>query len=311
MSSSSGSDSGGGGNRQAAAKAAMTSQAAYTSSASPATSPKVSYSGGGGGNNNDRYTQQSLQRYEASREDYDEPDKDAFIQTQKEISDLNRELAKSGQIDIKMSKEEYDQFNKDLNEYYGTENVKYEPYGRAGEGTVNLTFKEHFDNLGMQYPALKLSPTLRFLAAAGKNVGEYLTSDYGTYRYSGSGTDSGGLLGRLGIGGSDNFNTGNTERDVMNRVAPDAPYIVRPDLTKPDSVAQDYFNNINMSQSSPLSSDLQTDYNNAKNNINSLLGITPPSQQFGYSADPYGGLMASNLTTNPYNIDYLRRLGLI
>jgi hypothetical protein len=29
------------------------------------------------------------------------------------------------------------------------------------------------------------------------------------------------------------------------------------------------------------------------------------------SADPYGGLMANNLTTNPYNIDYLRRLGLI
>jgi hypothetical protein len=56
---------------------------------------------------------------------------------------------------------------------------------------------------------------------------------------------------------------------------------------------------------------LQTDYNNAKNSINSILGITPPSQQFGYSADPYGGLMASNLTTNPYNIDYLRRLGLI
>ncbi len=44
-------------------------------------------------------------------------------------------------------------FNKDLNKYYGTENVKYEPYGRAGKGTVNLTFKEHFDNLGHQYKA--------------------------------------------------------------------------------------------------------------------------------------------------------------
>jgi hypothetical protein len=61
----------------------------------------------------------------------------------------------------------------------------------------------------------------------------------------------------------------------------------------------------------PLSSSLQTSYNNAKTTINNLLGITPPSQQFGYSADPYGGLMASNLTTNPYNIDYLKRLGLI
>jgi hypothetical protein len=71
-----------------------------------------------------------------------------------------------------------------------------------------------------------------------------------------------------------------------------------------------YFANMGMSNQ-PLSSNLQTDYNNAKNSINSILGVLPPSQQFGYSADPYGGLMASNLTTNPYNIDYLRRLGLI
>jgi hypothetical protein len=86
---------------------------------------------------------------------------------------------------------------------------------------------------------------------------------------------------------------------------------MNPDLTRPDSVAQEYFNNMNMTQGSPLSSDLQTDYNNAKNSVNNILGIVPTNQQVGYSTDPYGGLMASNLTTNPYNIDYLRRLGLI
>ena len=31
----------------------------------------------------------------------------------------------------------------------------------------------------------------------------------------------------------------------MNRIAPDAPYIVNPDLTRPDSVAQNFFNNMN------------------------------------------------------------------
>jgi hypothetical protein len=97
----------------------------------------------------------------------------------------------------------------------------------------------------------------------------------------------------------------------MNRVAPDAPYIMNPNLTRPDSVAQEFFDNMNMTQGSPLSSDLQTDYNNAKNSVNNILGIVPTNQQFGYSTDPYGGLMASNLTTNPYNIDYLKRLGLI
>ena len=105
-----------------------------------------------------------------------------------------------------------------------------------------------------------------------------------------------------------NFNTGDSDRDVMNRIAPDAPYIVNPNLTRPDSVAQDYFNNMSMTQGSPLSSDLQTDYNNAKNNVNSILGV---NQQFGYSTTPYGLLSSTNLADNPFNIPYLQQRGLI
>jgi len=201
-------------------------------------------------------------------------------------------------------------------EYYGTEGVKYEPYGRAGKGTVNLSFGEHWQNLGMQYPALKLSPTARFLGALGRNVNEYLTSDYGTGQYGGAGTmgssyavDRGGLLGRLGM------TSGTGGQDGMIDTGGDAttttqPTTTAPTTTLPPSMVNQYFSNMG-DMGNALSSQLQTDYNNAKNSINSILGITPPSQQFGYSADPYGGLMASNLTTNPYNIDYLRRLGLI
>ena len=102
--------------------------------------------------------------------------------------------------------------------------------------------------------------------------------------------------------------TGGNEQDAFTRIA--SPYELTQTVPQ-ESMVSNYFANLGMNQSSPLSSNLQTDYNNAKNSINSILGITPPSQQFGYSADPYGGLMASNLTTNPFNIDYLRRLGLI
>jgi hypothetical protein len=180
------------------------------------------------------------------------------------------------------------------------------------ENPANATFIENFQNLPNYIP-----PTLRFLMAGGKSLNNYMDRS-GFMGFNEAGQR--GLLGNaaLGYGQSrdsnvplSNFNTGDSNRDLMNRVAPDAPYIVNPNLTRPDSVAQQYFNNLTMSQSSPLSSSLQTSYNNAKTNINNLLGITPPSQQFGYSADPYGGLMASNLTTNPYNIDYLKRLGLI
>ena len=251
-----------------------------------------------------------------AEDEYLAPDPEHFNKTQREINKRINEAKQEGNYDVKLTKEQYEQFNKDLNEYYGTEGVKYEPYGRAGKGTVNLSFGEHWQNLGMQYPALKLSPTARFLGALGRNVNEYLTSDYGTGQYGGAGTmgssyavDRGGLLGRLGM------TSGTGGQDGMIDTGGDAttttqPTTTAPTTTLPPSMVNQYFSNMG-DMGNALSSQLQTDYNNAKNSINSILGITPPSQQFGYSADPYGGLMASNLTTNPYNIDYLRRLGLI
>ena len=110
--------------------------------------------------------------------------------------------------------------------------------------------------------------------------------------------------------GSGNESTpmgGGGDRDTTTTTQPTA---TTPTTTLPPSMVNQYFANMG-DMGNALSSQLQTDYNNAKNSINSILGITPPSQQFGYSADPYGGLMANNLTTNPYNIDYLKRLGLI
>jgi len=74
-------------------------------------------------------------------------------------------------------------------------------------------------------------------------------------------------------------------------------------------MVNDYFSGLNLGES--ISSGLQTDYNNAKNNINSILGITPVSQQFGYSTQPYGLLSNTNMAANPFNIDYLRTRGLI
>ena len=62
---------------------------------------------------------------------------------------------------------------------------------------------------------------------------------------------------------------------------------------------------------SPLSSSLETSYNTAKANINSILGMTPTNQQFGYSAQPYGLLSSTNMADNPYNIPYLQQRGLI
>lgn len=102
---------------------------------------------------------------------------------------------------------------------------------------------------------------------------------------------------------------GDGERAVQTALTPYAPYAIT-GTTPQQSMVNQYFANLgNMGQ--PLSSNLQTDYNNAKNSINSLLGITPTTQQFGYSTQPYGLLSSTNLASNPFNIDYLQQRGLI
>jgi len=137
----------------------------------------------------------------------------------------------------------------------------------------------------------------------GLRDGTFKQSDY-TAKYG-----SGDVTNPLDAAFDPNSLSRGEQQNLQNLFAPELAYAVS-GTTPQDSMVNQYFANMGMSNQ-PLSSNLQTDYNNAKNSINSILGVLPPSQQFGYSADPYGGLMASNLTTNPFNIDYLRRLGLI
>jgi len=78
-------------------------------------------------------------------------------------------------------------------------------------------------------------------------------------------------------------------------------------FTPQQSMVNDYFAN---QPSSSISSSLQTSYNDAKSNINNILGISTPSQQFGYSQAPYGSYSSTNMADNPYK-DYLTTRGLI
>ena len=270
-----------GGNEQAAAKAAMTTQAAYTSSASPATTAKVDTGG-----RDERDQQAALQTYHQNLEDYDEPDAKHFNQTQKDIKSVNKDLKKSGQYDVKMSDDEYKKFNADLNKYYGTENVKYEPYGRAGQGTVNLSFKEHYDNLGHQYKALRFSPVLRFLAAAGKNIDEYLTTDYGTYKYGGPGRDSGGLLGSFGSGGS-TFTPTASDRDVMNNLAPEAPYIVSGTQQPTDSPAANWYQSLGNTNTSNFKFSFENELNAARSKQKAILNTSSGVGQLAVNQSPF------------------------
>lgn len=97
---------------------------------------------------------------------------------------------------------------------------------------------------------------------------------------------------------------GDEQQALINNAVSQLPYAMT-GTTPQDSMVNQYFAN---QPTSSLSSNLQTSYNNAKNNISSILGT---NQQFGYSAQPYGLLSSTNMADNPFNIPYLQQRGLI
>ena len=117
-------------------------------------------------------------------------------------------------------------------------------------------------------------------------------------------------IGGLADGSADNGDQGQGEADadrqLINNVVSQLPYAMT-GTTPQDSMVNQYFSNLGTSGLG-LSSNLQTSYNNAKNNISSILGT---NQQFGYSAQPYGLLSSTNMADNPFNIPYLQQRGLI
>ena len=164
------------------------------------------------------------------------------------------------------------------------------------------TITSFTQNLKAEYASNPLSFLLSPLGQTAKVAGQTLAANY--------------MLGNFpsfSIGGGTAPTGQMTPSDggdqLQSYLAPIAPYLVG-GTTPQESQVMKYFNNMGTTQS-PLSSSLETSYNQAKANINNLLGVGSLQGQFGYSTQPYGGLSASNLATNPFNIPYLQQRGLI
>lgn len=108
---------------------------------------------------------------------------------------------------------------------------------------ADMTFAEHWANAP---EAIKLSPTLRFLYASGKNIGEYFKNkNFQGYNEAGlRGVKGNAALG-YGVGSQESLLTTDAERDsnIMRNLAADAPYIVS-GTQKPDSVAANWYKNL-------------------------------------------------------------------
>jgi hypothetical protein len=164
------------------------------------------------------------------------------------------------------------------------------------------TITSFTQNLKAEYASNPLSFLLSPLGTSAKVAGQTLAANYMLGNFP-SFSIGGGTAPTGQMSPSDGGD------QLQSYLTPIAPYLLT-GATPQESQVMKYFNNMGTTQS-PLSSSLETSYNQAKTNINNLLGVGSLQGQFGYSTQPYGGLSASNLATNPFNIPYLQQRGLI
>ena len=242
-------------------------------------------------------------------DEYLAPDIDHYKATQKAIkstiSDLDdRGLNLSDYDDL--TKEQQEIYQTEMNKLKGTEGVNYSFYA-GNEGTINLSFNENFKDTLATNP--NLPPTLRFLVAAGRTIQQNATTDYGTGRYGGAGTDGssmyavdgGGWLGRVfNADGSVNENVSENEAEtIYNEVQNQLPFIIGGTQPK-DSMVNQYF--ANNSNNLGISQNFMTSYDQAKADLAKTLNMTTNANQFGYNAN----MSASNIYYN-----YLKEQGLL
>lgn len=313
---------------------------AYPPLGQPGTSPGTTtsggfaFSGGDGGNNNEPPSRPNPHTPSGSsvatpskadlgivdaEDEYLAPDKDHYQATQKAINIAIKEGRDDGTYQADWNdwtKEQQDTYQLEMNKLKGTEDVNYSFY-KGNEGTTNLSFNEHWKDVAVTNPALKFSPTLRFLVAAGKTLKENFTTDYGTWKYGGSGTsgsgravDQGGWFGRIfNSDGSVNENISEGEAQQLYKEAQnDLPYLVGGTAPQ-ESMVNKYFANLNNTNLGINQNYLNT-YNTAKTNIANTLNMTPNTQQYGYGNTFNDNYARSMTSANPF-FDELTSEGLI
>ena len=239
-----------------------------------------------------------------SEDEYDAPDRDHYNQTQKEITQAITGLGDNNQSDWSdLSKVQQEQYQLEMNKVKGTEGKNYSFYG-GNEGTINNTFAENWKDAVVTSPALKYSPTLRFLSAAGKTVKQNATTSYGTGDYGsdpneasgmGQAVDQGGWLGKISSGQASQDFIGTPQgRDAMNEIAPHAPYMIS-GITKPtDSPAANWYANLGTGSTNPGGFNLATEYATAKAAISTKLQSKGPIGMLAVSDSPYYDWLKTN-----------------
>jgi peptide deformylase len=137
---------------------------------------------------------------------------------------------------------------------------------------ADLTWKEHWDN---RPDSIKWSPTLSFLYATGKNIGEWTAK-------KGWGSATGTNIHEHGGG------DGTSESQMMKDVAPHAPYIVAGTTKPSNSPAQNWYQNLGTNTvGGPNAFNLATEFAAAKSKQQSILGNPSAVGMLAANQTPY------------------------
>jgi len=281
------------------AEAAYSNEKGISTHADTRTST-TSYSGGGGEGNNTRHnphtdsgtskTSRSLGP-DRSTVGIAAPEPHSQSEIEKGYTDDGQKL--SNVNGIMMTKSEM--FNKGIVET--NPNTGQEVMGRntvnpnTGElERTDMSFSEHWSNAP---DSIKFSPTMRFLYASGKNIGEW------SNKRGFKGYNEAGARGKLGnatdyyvdrssgsndikniVGGGDN------ERDRMNTIAPHAPYIISGIAPPSSSPAANWFSNLGTTNTNN-SNNIGLQYANAKQAVAKTLSNKGALGMLAVNDSPY------------------------
>jgi hypothetical protein len=154
---------------------------------------------------------------------------------------------------------------------------------------TDMSFSDHWKNAPT---ALTASPTLRFLYASGKNVGEWANKK-GFKGYNEWGETSNTTTTTQNT----NFTGGNgdgNERNMMNALAPEAPYIVSGITPPENSPASNWYANLGTTNTNQHATSIATQYAAAKNAESTTLQNKGPIGMLAVNKSPFYDWLKTN-----------------
>mgnify|MGYP003140652859 CR=1 FL=1 len=152
---------------------------------------------------------------------------------------------------------------------------RWNPTTGKMERFQDYTFKEHWDRAP---DAIKMSPTLRFLYATGKNIGEW------SKRNSWSWDKNNNIV-------KDSSGNEVGERALMNAAAPEAPGLLGGTNTQTSQAAK-WYSTLGTNTNNQFS--FQDEYNKAKTKQASILGQSSPMKYLAVSQSPFFDFLKEN-----------------